>query len=1298
MLPSITDNIELRLTIEDVLSYFKAKPSAQQVDAPRLTRHFCPFRRCQGDKRPHFVIEHEKRVDAFGKKIAEGQHVNKDAVVKVYWRCDHSHVEGYGVLSLIAAIQGYSSDLSKLTRDQWVDTIRTGADIAGLPTTELDREAVNGWLKVYPPQSRWQIRIADSFNAEAFRALALDGMDGVPAKQIAKTMHEQFGLWQVERYTMAGCYPNGDHSSADLFKSYERRAHSLFPIFVFAYDWQTGAVLTENPEKREDKWVGRIVLPCFVRQRGEDFDWRSDMWVVFNSDEPKADLREWNQRVTLFGDADAMEVAESQNAGDVASRIGEEIERQIEVEDEDEDEEAETTKGFATKAESTKGFATKAEGTKGKKGKKKSAVKKVDIAATELRLNKCVLCRRPLDGVSVYLWLNYPRVRFAKDGEVTDYYARKFWHVAWLKGDDYVLNPWENIMLKRIATDTFELFGNARNEISMANANAMRYDYLRLCMLPTSMSEMDPVDGGCGMRHTPHTPLDFFRYYRPTMDESVRNNMLVGSDVGVKALMLQKELNGSSSLKPFTRIEKSRKKVGEKNYSYEINMAATWQMMANKGYCRSIPAGSRSTIGQCYRIDGHFVYELDAASVMADMRKSLEDFAKDKAMDDVDDAEMMMNAMLKCKDLQYDRNITKLPLMAMPKSESYGPELDYFFFRNGALEITPTSITFRKYEDLDFLIYRTQIMPFDYQPPFFGNRSPISIRINPEYQKRKEAYEAARRAGQLSREELYDMNQRLKDFAVVGQWDITIKPSYEHIDERIIVPGSIRNDEQHNEWLRWWPFLRLLRCFANEDWQKEEDGQFTDGDRQALTARMANLMFTVGRCIYRYHDNIQYMPFFLENTVDREGKAQGGSGKSMLVQQFLGFARHILQVNAKNMSRTEDFANFFSGFVPHFHDVVHIEDFPKMAIDPFFNYATGRFEYRQKYADVQHMDHSESPMVVFTSNFVVQSTDESALGRIQFGGMSHYFSREVETYNKEGRTLDTIDPDFCYDPQACTPEQRGQVIYTLAKCVQFCMNATAMKVKVAVPGNDLLERLSRTELGDTFYDWFTEFLERPYIYNAPISINEIFNEYRKYYDPSKARFDSVSRTKFYEGMQKYCSKPAHGVVFMGIKSLLSPSEVTRSRKRSTDGTEKSYIRKGSSWFTRTFVDSDGKVHHARVLSKNAGDNSVTGGAVWFSRRGEELPTSEEFVRMLDEFCSKPDPAPILDADGNPITEEQYSQWTMLNTEEEAEAIRKAGGMRRIVQTTNMASSLPAGASPDGGIFPSEAQPSEPYPF
>ena len=38
--------------------------------------------------------------------------------------------------------------------------------------------------------------------------------------------------------------------------------------------------------------------------------------------------------------------------------------------------------------------------------------------------------------MSVYLWLNYPRLRFDDGSPSThDFYADKYWHVAWLRGE-----------------------------------------------------------------------------------------------------------------------------------------------------------------------------------------------------------------------------------------------------------------------------------------------------------------------------------------------------------------------------------------------------------------------------------------------------------------------------------------------------------------------------------------------------------------------------------------------------------------------------------------------------------------------------------------------------------------------------------------------------------------------------------------------------------------------------------------------------------------------------------------------
>ena len=1239
MLSNIILRIQRELSLEAVLEHYKCKASR---DVPG--RYFCPLRRCVGDKYPHFVIDTSRQRDQYGKPIDLTHHVNKDVAPQIHWVCEHSHTEGYGSIELLSAILGYTTELGKLTRDQWVSILREAADIMGLPMRELDTEARNGFLSVMPAQDEWTLRLADDFSPEALRVLALDGMEGISTKDICRELHETFGLWQVEKYITAHQAPVEGGTSSAQHVSYERRSHALFPMFAFCYD-QSGEPLTENPEKHEGCWVARIVMPAFLRTPGEDFEWRADFWTAINTPDhdPRGTARAFVRECSLFGDIVVSDIVNStEPVGQIVEerQTGEELVTEKEVEEEEEQ--------FDRKGNPT--------------GKTKTVIKVVEMEPEELRLNKCVLCRTPLDAVTTYMWLNYPRKRLPNG-----YHKNNYWHVAWLANDQMMLNIFENNQLRRVAIDTFELFGNDRSEIMMANTNAIRYTYLRLCMLPTSLTSMDRVDGGIGILHQPHTPTDFFRYYTPSMDELARNMLIVGSDTGCLSLLLQRELNGSSALKPFTRNNKKKQHAGERGYSYEINMAAAWQMMSNMGYCRSLKPGSRDTIGQCYRIDGHFIYELEPDSVMADMRRALEDYAKADTdgvqQGDTEDIEMKINAILRCKDLQFARNVTKLPLMAMPKSESYGPELDYFFFRNGALEITPTRITFRLYDELPFLVYRTQIQEWDYHQPFFGKHSPIKIERNPEYVRKQREYDEALRAGQLSSGELFDMKQALDDFGAVHQWQITVKPT-EALDQRIIVPSSIRNDTEHNQWLQWWPIMRLLRCFSNEEWQREEDGRFTDNDRQVLVARMANMLYTIGRSLYRYKGKSQVMPYFLENTVSREGKAEGGSGKSTLVQQIFSYVRYVCNVEAKNISANDDFAKNFSDFIFHRDDVVHIEDYPKRPIDPLFNYATTGFKLKRLYENPVTIPHEEAPQIAITSNFMTQATDDSTLGRVQFAGMSHYFSRYIPVLNKPGRGFDTIWPDFSAKPLEARPSERNQVIYALAKCVQFCMTCELLNTRPVVPGSNLLERLSRTEMGDSFYDWMVAFLQKDYIYNVPIAINEIFADYRRYLDPSKARYEMVSRTRFYENLQKYCAKPAHGVLFMPIRPWLTKSEQNRSKKSVEDGSEKSYLRKSSAWLTRAFVDDKGHLHHARVLSKNAGENTATGGAVWFSRRGHEPKDAEEFQHMLDAFLAAPDPEPILDENDQPITEAVYGQWTMLNTEEEAEIIRKAGGVRR----------------------------------
>lgn len=1264
MLPQTLIDFERQVSLDAILKYYKARPADTQPSADS-TRYFCPFDRCRGDRAPHFVVEHNKlkalvvhRNDAAHGGIAETIHLE-------HWRCTRTHTEGYGVVSFVAAVLGCHIDPQRRTRDEWVRILQALSDFSGRPVIDVDSKNANGILLENTGQPQWRITLADGFTPEAMYALGIDQLEGIDPALVVSTMHEKFGLYQVEKYIMPQGYPNGGD------RSFERRATALFPIFALCYDFHTGQPLAHRPVAGS-MYAARLLMPNFVRVPGEDFDWRSDFWCIVGSDTPSDDYRDFRSRTHLYGDVDAMTVIETEDAKSVADGIGEEVALTKEVLEE-------------VDVLDRKGLPS---------GKTKMELHEVELETNEIRLNKCVLTRTPLDGICSYLHLNYPRARMTNsEGKcLSPKFANSFWHVLWLRASDMELNPLESMLLRRVATDTFELFGNDRSEICQANNNAIRNNELRMCLLPTSMSEMSPVDGGARRRYIPHTPIDYFRYFDPTDNEKARNMLVIGHDYGIKAIILQKELNVSSKLQPFTKVPKSKHNAGEKPYDYKLNMAAAWRMMINAGYCRSIPAGSRSSVGECHRIDGHFVYDIEPEDVMVEMQNKLLDFIKDNAHDSVD-AEMMANQVLNSKVFGYTTHVTQLPIVQMPKSESYGPDIDYFFFKNGALEITPSRIVFRRYADLDFLVYRSQIVPIEVHRPY-NESCPIRICENPEYINMEQEYEKARMEGSTSDADLAAMKQKMRDFGQLNRWLVKITPTEDKIDERIIVPRRIKEDTKHNQWLRTWPILRILRCFANEDWQKEESGMFDEFDYSTLQARMANIMFAIGRCLYRYRGIDQLIPYFLENAVDREGKAQGGSGKTTLCKLMFPFVRNVCQISGKNLDKSSDFATNFTPYVHHHHNIIYIDDYEKTDFKKLYTYANGDVTIRYMYKQEVTIPSSEAPMIVITSNYMVKSTDESSLGRIIFAGMSRYFHRSVEEMGKEGRGIDSIAPGFFIPDNIAEfrEDWANQIVYTFAACVQLCMIASARRCKITSPGSNLLERISRTELGDTFYDWMQQFLSRDYIYNVPIAINEIFAEYRDYMDPSKARVEMVSRTKFYENLQKYCATPGNGVSFMPIKPFLSASEVTRSSgNRSQNGTEKSYLRKGAAWLTRKYADPEGHLHYVRILSKNAGKDPKTGGSVWFSRRGEEPQSEQEMLSLIESFMSAPDPAPIIDEDGKAITA-PASDWQLLNTDEEAEIIRKAGGARRIYAPSLQPQ--PATASQPSTIHSNPSTPTE----
>ena len=138
-------------------------------------------------------------------------------------------------------------------------------------------------------------------------------------------------------------------------------------------------------------------------------------------------------------------------------------------------------------------------------------------------------------------------------------------------------------------------------------------------------------------------------------------------------------------------------------------------------------------------------------------------------------------------------------------------------------------------------------------------------------------------------------------------------------------------------------------------------------------------------------------------------RAEGGSGKSLFVNLFMGCSGKIYRVNARNLRPDSDIALSLDKFEPRVHRVVHWEDWPNgLKIDPLYNYLTSGFTYRHRHNDSIYVPFTESPGHVITSNYQQTYGDPSASGRVVPTGFSHCFNRGDVRRNKPERKVSAV--------------------------------------------------------------------------------------------------------------------------------------------------------------------------------------------------------------------------------------------------------------------------------------------------
>ena len=817
----------------------------------------------------------------------------------------------------------------------------------------------------------------------------------------------------------------------------------------------------------------------------------------------------------------------------------------------------------------------------------------------EVRVAQCVFCDDPLDAVTAYFHLNFRTMRDVAPASV-------FYHTAFLLSPQTVLSRTHADFLQRFADRVFYSSSATEEARERAYRAGKRFRFLRVAEMPDGFPDIRHLSHTEALSEKPSSLAHFFLTYRLTPHQRYNFSSLTG--------LYRAALAAAVEIDPFEYEEKRDRKGHLQDYFYRLKPPSVWAFMRSEGYCRDVDEDSPDKIGRFVRVEKPFAEEMDVRSLLMRTQQMLMRYAEQISRPGTDDYEKMVTAILTDRTVN-EKTAASLPSVHLDYRSGYGRDIDHFFYLNGALRITPDGISLIPYENLDFHVDKAEVLPWSFTMPVAeGEMPPVSILENPLYREKRECLEEHRKDGSFSVSDIAEEQERLMQWAQANRWEVDFHD----------IPENRR-----------WPVLRVLRGFANENWEMEEqlarNGEsLPEKEARELDARMANIFFGIGRVLWRYRTSASNcIPYLLENKVEKETKAEGGSGKSVLVNTFCACAGKVYRIDCRSKHSLDDLNREMCGFTPHCHRIIHWEDLDK-PVDFLYNYATGDTTVKRMYAENLKIPLSESPGHIVSSNLALSSDSDSTVGRICTIGFSHRFARCNVLKNKPARLISDVFPDFNTDAQTMPEEMRNQIAYVCALAVQFVMRYDE---RVDAPQGDVRLRTMNRSFGESFVEWSSVFFGERYAYHIPYDISALFRQYRDFAEGAEGKRDLYSPRLFKERLKEYCA----------LSSILMNPSCCYKEADSVD-MRRSRLRRRC-WTVRTYFE-DRKIWSDRPRKDiwEVDDNCQTG--VFFTKKEDCPKNYDEFDRICRKSVEGVFPNPFRDAEDNPVylTPEEHADW------------------------------------------------------
>ena len=857
------------------------------------------------------------------------------------------------------------------------------------------------------------------------------------------------------------------------------------------------------------------------------------------------------------------------------------------------------------------------------------------IKTSDIKARNIVFCRTPEDALSVYYAMRSLRI----DKQEGDQHFQKhcWYHVAFSIGrknfwyidrgewrqEKLDFNAVQYQKMNRFAERVLMIYPNDIASQRDCGAIATKYSDIHYAMLPDAFriryNQRWQWLYGC----TPRSVRDYMIAYRMTDED----NFKFDHDL---RLPLYSRLRGAKNTDPF-EIEYPRdpRSGKPKPATCKVSPTKVWLFMTARGYYRMIDPESTDLMGQYIHLDRCFVEYIDAKSIIQAAKVLLLEFIE-QSWRHSDNEQRLMSDCANLIDKTFtEKSAGGLQSMVIKFADAFDAKTEYFYFRNVALKITPDAILPVSYDKINFFIPALARKPYDFTMRIF--KTPFVITESQEYLDRlnvinqKDAMRNEDGSPVFSTFEIGQMRADLEEWSQTYRWNV------DWLGQR----------EQDL-----WPILRVVRGCSNVLWEHEQEAvrnhhELTDTEQAIISSHFANMLSCIGRLCYRSWDDMQTIcPYLLEDNIQDEKQASGGSGKSVMVNLVVGTAVNVLKVDMKEFLTVADAKFCLSDLLiyPGKFRVVHWEDKPKsFPMKYFYNKITSGMKVEKKFGDPVLFKMEDSPLNVITSNSPLTDDDDSTIGRFPLVSFSDRFARANPQKRKPARSPKDVMRNFRMEPEHLTDTDRNQTIYLCALAVQFLMRYHTFAI---APQENVRRRQMVQKLTESIVRYFEWFFSRDEVFGVPVCTDDMFNEFmRDWADASEGKSKEYSRATFKKKIYDYCEN---------MSITCNPKHLFEN-----DSDKQRKCFKLQAWVTQEYFVGREWENDNTIEPKFIRYLQTSKHVFFFYRPGkDEVPKDyKELKRIAKEYADRPDPLPYRDEAGNPVslTDDEKERWENFRT-------------------------------------------------